>query len=511
MDEAPQECGAGPTEQEAQRQINQSGVQPVSQSISPQSAQFGSILNPYSGTGAVVAGAPAVSLQPQASPATTPHTPSATPTRVTLASMINPEEPVDDRTRALSPTPGAAAGIPPPVVAPKTQKRQPADPNKPKKPRKRKADAEPKDQLPAVANTIIVDGKPIAMKPAEGSKPAAETAPAKKRAKKEPSAAASKAKKEKKDSSVSADASAIPTASISAPTVPPKPLVQAAPASILDIGDTNASDSKQTDPPIIALHIPLHSPGVPPGKSQNILNVMRLCEDKYGWKRMHPNAKFALEEQEDEDLDEDDDGDDMEVDEDENGQNVQNNAANDTAAQATNQTPDDQPAPKPTRGGKGKSKVGKYDLNDPFIDDAELAWEEQRAATKDGFFVYYGPLIEEGQYARIERADGTVKRSRPGAGGRAAKAVAANSRSKENAPKKARGKAAASTAKKPAAVAIAPKNPEPSSQTPEPSAVVSGSIPVSDAVSAEPAPLIAPLGDFSPAITNAPETKPMAS
>ncbi|CCH58776.1 hypothetical protein TBLA_0A09960 [Henningerozyma blattae CBS 6284] len=45
---------------------------------------------------------------------------------------------------------------------------------------------------------------------------------------------------------------------------------------------------------------------------------------------------------------------------------------------------------------KGKSLIGKYDVDDPFIDDAELLWEEQRAATKDGFFVYYGPLIDKG-------------------------------------------------------------------------------------------------------------------
>ncbi|GAV52926.1 hypothetical protein ZYGR_0AI02080 [Zygosaccharomyces rouxii] len=59
---------------------------------------------------------------------------------------------------------------------------------------------------------------------------------------------------------------------------------------------------------------------------------------------------------------------------------------------------------------KGKSLIGKYDTEDPFIDDTELLWEEQRAATKDGFFVYFGPLIEKGHYASLERADGTMKR-----------------------------------------------------------------------------------------------------
>lgn len=59
---------------------------------------------------------------------------------------------------------------------------------------------------------------------------------------------------------------------------------------------------------------------------------------------------------------------------------------------------------------KGKSLIGKYDIEDPFIDDSELLWEEQRAATKDGFFVYFGPLIEKGHYASLERVDGTMKR-----------------------------------------------------------------------------------------------------
>ncbi len=44
-----------------------------------------------------------------------------------------------------------------------------------------------------------------------------------------------------------------------------------------------------------------------------------------------------------------------------------------------------------------------YDKDDPFVDDTELAWEEQAAASKDGFFVYSGPLVPEGEKANIER------------------------------------------------------------------------------------------------------------
>ena len=61
---------------------------------------------------------------------------------------------------------------------------------------------------------------------------------------------------------------------------------------------------------------------------------------------------------------------------------------------------------------KGKSQIGKYDMEDPFIDDSELLWEEQRATTKDGFFVFFGPLIEKDEVPKIERTQSSLRRSR---------------------------------------------------------------------------------------------------
>ncbi|OAF99766.1 HPC2-domain-containing protein [Paraphaeosphaeria sporulosa] len=58
-----------------------------------------------------------------------------------------------------------------------------------------------------------------------------------------------------------------------------------------------------------------------------------------------------------------------------------------------------------------KRKQEDYDKEDDFIDDTELAWEQQALMAKDGFFVYSGPLITEEKPA-VERADGTVKRGR---------------------------------------------------------------------------------------------------
>lgn len=42
-----------------------------------------------------------------------------------------------------------------------------------------------------------------------------------------------------------------------------------------------------------------------------------------------------------------------------------------------------------------KRKTEDYDKEDDFIDDAELAWEQQALMVKDGFFVYSGPLVTE--------------------------------------------------------------------------------------------------------------------
>ena len=50
-----------------------------------------------------------------------------------------------------------------------------------------------------------------------------------------------------------------------------------------------------------------------------------------------------------------------------------------------------------------KKKIEGYDREDPFIDDSEMAWQEHAAASKDGFFVYSGPLIPEGEKVAIEK------------------------------------------------------------------------------------------------------------
>jgi hypothetical protein len=50
-----------------------------------------------------------------------------------------------------------------------------------------------------------------------------------------------------------------------------------------------------------------------------------------------------------------------------------------------------------------RRKVEDYDRTDDFIDDTEMAWEEQALMAKDGFFVYSGPLVVEGEKVAVER------------------------------------------------------------------------------------------------------------
>lgn len=50
-----------------------------------------------------------------------------------------------------------------------------------------------------------------------------------------------------------------------------------------------------------------------------------------------------------------------------------------------------------------RRKVEDYDKEDDFIDDTEMAWQEQAAVATDGFFVYSGPLLREEEQIKAER------------------------------------------------------------------------------------------------------------
>lgn len=174
-------------------------------------------------------------------------------------------------------------------------------------------------------------------------------------------------------------------------------------------------EKEKPEPPIIALNIPLLNPKDPqPGKAEVIVNVLKLAEEKYGWGIMHPKSKSAIDVIDDMIDDEDDDD---------------NEDDDDIIEIVENQPP---PSPLPSQqtqqsklasgvnGSSGVSlnqqqkgkelteeqlyrqhevkmirKVGKYDFEDPFIDDQELQMEEEISSTKEGFFVYWGPLVDD--------------------------------------------------------------------------------------------------------------------
>ena len=165
--------------------------------------------------------------------------------------------------------------------------------------------------------------------------------------------------------------------------------------SILDFG--RAKPGEEAQAPTIVLNIPINS-----GETNKYVNFMRLAEDRYGWDALHPRlaanrdrkariaaAAASLEKVESGR----ESGDDMSVDLSDNeneASNPENGVTSGVDAQA-----------KPKK--KRNFKEDNYDVDDEFVDDSELMWEAQAAASRDGFFVYSGPLVPE-----VEKPTGYV-------------------------------------------------------------------------------------------------------
>lgn len=138
-------------------------------------------------------------------------------------------------------------------------------------------------------------------------------------------------------------------------------------------------------------------------QDQNVvIDFMKLAEKKYGFDKVHPEATrngfdFGSEdimEEDDEDVDDEED--------DEGNEKISTiplSTSGDTVQPGVDLNQEHQR--KIREANKRSAQIaaararveGKYDLNDPFIDDSELLWEEQAASTQDGFFVYSGPLV----------------------------------------------------------------------------------------------------------------------
>ncbi|KAK6196937.1 Vacuolar protein sorting-associated protein 74 [Pestalotiopsis sp. IQ-011] len=176
--------------------------------------------------------------------------------------------------------------------------------------------------------------------------------------------------------------------------------------SILDFGK---SGSAVTTPSIV-LHIPLT------GDNNKYVNFMRMAEDQYGWDALHPRqaeakarkariaaASAALAQQEG-----GRDGDEMSVDESDN---------EDSNIEMGGLSGADKPDGK-IKKKKRHFKEDEYDKEDDFVDDSEMLWEEQAAASRDGFFVYSGPLVPEVEKPEPGRGEGRPARGRGSRGGR---------------------------------------------------------------------------------------------
>ncbi|KAI0409193.1 hypothetical protein F4802DRAFT_604470 [Xylaria palmicola] len=179
--------------------------------------------------------------------------------------------------------------------------------------------------------------------------------------------------------------------------------------SILDFG--RAEPGSELVVPSIILNIPLN------GETNKYINFMRMAEEQYGWEALHPRqaehkarkARIAAASAALAQNDSSREGDEMSVDESDNedsNMEMGGTSGPDKAA-------DGKPAKK-----KRHFKEDEYDREDDFVDDSELLWEEQAAASRDGFFVYSGPLVREVEKPEAGRGDGLPKRGRGSRGGR---------------------------------------------------------------------------------------------
>ncbi|CZR57452.1 related to HPC2 Cell cycle regulatory protein [Phialocephala subalpina] len=181
-------------------------------------------------------------------------------------------------------------------------------------------------------------------------------------------------------------------------------------SGLMGIGGGGPADGTEYNAPTVILRIPMN------GEVNKYINFTKLAEEQYGWDALHPRlaaqrdrlarvaaAGAALERQ----GSNKDSGDEMSLDSENEGEN----SNVEMGGMSDGRTGTDGGAKKVPR--KRKMKEDEYDKDDGFVDDSELLWEEQAAAANDGFFVYSGPLVPEGEKPALEsRGDGPPKRGR---------------------------------------------------------------------------------------------------
>ena len=185
-------------------------------------------------------------------------------------------------------------------------------------------------------------------------------------------------------------------------TLPPLPSGNGLLSSALFGGPTSTSFGQDQDirPPTVVLHIPMK------GETNKVINFQEMALAAYGQKRLYPRIAAAQERKRRIDQataalekgSASGSPDEMSLDASDgegDGEGDSNVEMGGTGA------PSEAGDGKTTR--KRRPKADQYDVGDDFIDDSETAWEAQAAASKDGFFVYSGPLIPAGEKPAIER------------------------------------------------------------------------------------------------------------
>ncbi|KAE8449975.1 hypothetical protein EG329_007114 [Mollisiaceae sp. DMI_Dod_QoI] len=226
-------------------------------------------------------------------------------------------------------------------------------------------------------------------------------------------------------------------------------------SNLMQIGGGGPADGTEYSAPTVILQIPMN------GEVNKYINFTRLAEEQYGWDALHPRlaaqrdrlarvaaAGAALERN----GSNKDSGDEMSLDSEGEG----DNSNIEMGGMSDGRTGTDGGAKKKPQ--KRKMKEDEYDKDDGFVDDSELLWEEQAAAANDGFFVYSGPLVPEGEKPALEsRGDGPPKRGR-GRGsrggtsrssGRGGTTAAQEARARQGLPLSGPGSRGGSTTRKP--------------------------------------------------------------
>ncbi|KAL8674921.1 MAG: hypothetical protein Q9168_000725 [Polycauliona sp. 1 TL-2023] len=201
--------------------------------------------------------------------------------------------------------------------------------------------------------------------------------------------------------------------------IPPLPPGNGLLSSAMLGGGYDIKATENTAPTVI-LHVPLN------GDTNKYVNFARLAEEQYGFDALHPRlaaqrerlARVAAAGAALENVQKTGSGrsaDEMSVDLSEGEPEADNSNVEMSGVNGNKDIKQSEAEGSEVAGVKRRKKrtmkEDMYDKDDPFVDDAELAFEEQAAATKDGFFVYSGPLVPEGEKANVERSgpDGTTR------------------------------------------------------------------------------------------------------